>query len=129
MCKPNFVLGKPKSALKKVYIAICKPQNLGDLEIFCKPLLSRCTLVCDVYVPHITGLICEVPFLGVQYGLHGLHRFTLLYMGLPPDESGRCKPLLGGLTVEETAIKKSTKREEQGKRSAVTLRRQKAEKA
>ncbi len=73
--------------LKKVYIDILEPPNLSDLEIFFKPLLSQCTLVCDEYMPHITGLIREVPFWGVKNGLHGLHRFTLVYMGLSPNET------------------------------------------
>ncbi len=38
---------------------------------------------------------------------------------------GRGKPRLGGLTVEETALKKSAKREEQAKRSVETRRRRK----
>mmetsp|Transcript_11450 Transcript_11450/g.24608 ORF Transcript_11450/g.24608 Transcript_11450/m.24608 type:complete len:131 (+) Transcript_11450:1160-1552(+) len=39
---------------------------------------------------------------------------------------GQGKPRLGGLTVEETALKKSAKREEQAKRSVETRRRRKA---
>jgi hypothetical protein len=71
MCKPKIALCKPKPAMKQVYIEIFEPTNLSDLGIFFKTLLSPCTLVCDEYVPHITGLIREVPILGVKSGLHG----------------------------------------------------------
>ena len=79
MCKPKIVLCKPKPAMKQVSIDIFKPPNISDLEMFFKILLRQCTLVCDEYVPHITGLIRKVPFLGsktvymVYTGLHGLH--------------------------------------------------------
>ncbi len=42
---------------------------------------------------------------------------------------GRRKPRLGGLTVEETALKKSVVREEQVKRAVETRRRRKAARA
>jgi hypothetical protein len=35
---------------------------------------------------------------------------------------GSCKPLLGGLTVEETAVRKKTGKEDQAKQSALTHR-------
>ena len=57
MCKPKIVLCKPKPAMKNVYFVIFEPPNLGDLEAFFRTLLSRCALVCDEYVPYITGLI------------------------------------------------------------------------
>jgi hypothetical protein len=40
---------------------------------------------------------------------------------------GRCKPRLGGLTVDETAMRKKTVREENAKRSAETPRRRRAD--
>ncbi len=56
------------------------------MEIFCKPPISRCILICDEYVPDIIGLNHKVPFWGVQHRLHGLHRFTQVYMGMPPND-------------------------------------------
>ncbi len=90
MCGKPFVNQKlsyvnQNQLLKKVCIDMFEPPNLSDLEIVFKTLLSPCIRVCDEYVPHVTGLIREVPFWGVKNGLHGLHRFTRAYIGLLPN--------------------------------------------
>ena len=36
MCKPKNDMSKPKSAMGKLFLYICKPQKLGDPEEFCK---------------------------------------------------------------------------------------------
>ncbi len=57
----------------------------------------------------------------------GTYQFILVHRWL--WKFGRGKPRLGGLTVEETALKKDARRDEQAKRSVETHRRRKADKA
>ena len=76
MCKPKNDPSKPNSAMCKLFHSICKPQNLGDSEEFCKILSWHSLFSWAYYVPHIPGSICWSHFFGWKKSLHGLHRFT-----------------------------------------------------
>ena len=86
MCKPNLAPCKPNSAICKLFFSICKPSNLCDSKEFCKFLNTNTLFWCVLYVPIIPGSICWGHFFECKPNFFGLHWFTLVYTGLPPDD-------------------------------------------
>ena len=86
MCKPNLAPCKPNSAICKLFSSICKPSNLCDSKEFFKFLNTNTLFWCVLYVPIIPGSICWGHFFECKPIFFGLHWFTLVYTGLPPDD-------------------------------------------
>ncbi len=89
MSKPIIVLCKPKSAVCKLFCAICKPINLSNSEFFCKIQLIRGLFLHAYHVPRISGSIRQSHFLGskkvnsVYHSFHGFAPRCLVFRTCP----------------------------------------------
>ncbi len=86
-CYPFIFQVKSKSTVRKRFFSTCKPPNLGDSEVFCKPLTRSCLFLCASYVTHIPGSIRKITFGGPKK----VYTVYTVYTGLPPDVAGDSK--------------------------------------